>query len=459
MKIGNKLTTNPQRADIERAIEAGMHDAAWRLELDNDGDDHMEAASAAGGKYNVTFIDRGQRYHSAAVDAEALKAILFKYLDGDTDWGDEVSFVAEKSKGGRARAAKRISSKPPVWAIILVAGSFLGLPFFLSLLPKAGPNDYGVLPIALIVGGPMAVMLLAMIVNKLLQLRRAAHWPQAAGLIMKSDVAASHEQRIGKETEVINLPTVEYEFSANGQKYTGRRIAIGEDSGGANTEATLARYPVGAAVAVYYDPADPENCVLERNPPSLPMQGCGTSMVSLTFIGAGGYWLFTHFDSVVAPLWATSHGRIAIVASIVGLLCLMAFLGSFIMIANQERAPWSAVTGKVVESRAQRYSRGVGRGAGTHYVPVVEYAYLVNGREFHSRIIGDDDQPEDSSAEAEKIASRYPKDSSVRVFYDPENPGNAMLEKPAAKQPNWIAFAVSIGSFAVAIYVGGFFHH
>jgi hypothetical protein len=44
-------------------------------------------------------------------------------------------------------------------------------------------------------------------------------------------------------TRIVNVPMIEYEFSFNGQKYTGRRIGIGEDAGGSNIEATLARYP------------------------------------------------------------------------------------------------------------------------------------------------------------------------------------------------------------------------
>ncbi len=459
LKIGDQVTANPRRDDVARAIDSGVRTAAWRLELDNGQDDHMEVSAAARGTYKVTFVDRGQRFGSAApVDADTLKAILFKYLDGDPAWGDEASFVAASSKDSRVQAAKRISSKPPKWAIVLIAGSFIGLPYLLSLLPESGPDGYGILPIALVVGGPLSVMLIAMIVNKLLQLRRAAHWPQAAGRIVKSDVVASHQRRIDKETEVINLPAIEYEFSANGQKYTGRRISVGEDSGGANTEATLARYPVGSAVTVYYDPADPENCVLERSLPGLQMQGCGTTLTSLAFIAAGGYWLYAHFDSVVAPLWATSQGRIVIIASIVGLLCLMAFVGSLIMRAGQQRAPLASVTGKVVESRTQSYNRRVVSQTRTVYVPVVEYAYSVDGHEFRSRVISDDDEGEDSNADAAKVAAHYPKDRSVRVFYDPANPGNATLTKPAAYRPNWVALAISAISFAVAIYFGGYFH-
>jgi Protein of unknown function (DUF3592) len=460
LKIGDTITNNPERADIARAIDSGIHDPGLHIVLDNGEDDHMEAVATAGGNYNLIFNDRGQRFHSAApVDAETLRSIFFKYLDGDADWGNETSFIPDQAKGARARAANRISSKPPKWAILIIAGSFTAVPFLLFLLPESGHGYYDILRIALVVGGPMSVMLVAMIANKMLQLRRAANWPQAAGSIVKSDVVASHQQRIAKETEVINRPAIEYEFFANGRKYTGRRIGIGEDSGGVNTEATLARYPVGAAVAVYYDPADPENCVLERNPPSFQMQGCAASLMSLFFMSAAGYWLYTHFDSVVAPLWATNPGRIAITALIVGLLCLMAFLGSLIVVANQKGAPLAAVGGTVVESRTQSYSRRAVGGTRTVYVPVVEYAYVVNGHEFRSRNISDDDLAEDSDADAKKISSRYPKDKSVRVFYDPSNPGNATLEKPTAYRPNWIALAISGVSFAVVIYFGGIVHH
>src|SRR5258705_9270858 len=105
----------------------------------------------------------------------------------------------------------------------------------------------------------MTVMVLAMIAHKLIQARRASRWPQAAGGIVKSESAATRHQASGKATELLNVPLVEYEFSANGRKFTGTRISIGDDKGGANTEDTLAHYPVGATVMVYYDPNDPKN--------------------------------------------------------------------------------------------------------------------------------------------------------------------------------------------------------
>ncbi len=62
------------------------------------------------------------------------------------------------------------------------------------------------------------------------------------------------------------------------------------------------------------------------------------------------------------------------------------------------------------------------------YAPIVEYSYRVNGQELRSRQIGPDDQGEDRLADAEKVAARFAKDSLVRVYYDPNNPRDAMLE-------------------------------
>jgi Protein of unknown function (DUF3592) len=450
LKIGDTIVGDPQLADIARAVDAAPQSANWRIELDNGEDDHIEAAASPSGDYAVTFVDRGRRFTATApVDADRLKTILSKYHDGDTEWRDQADFVAEGGKGARERAARRISSKPPAWAIVLIAGAFFGLPILWRFLPESGAARG-----AAIVVGPITVMLVAMIVSKLLQLRRAASWPQAAGRITKSVVATRRARPFGRPMQVINFPAIEYEFSVNGRKCTGQRISIGEDAGGANIEATLARYPVGAQVTVHYDPADPENCVLERNAPSLvPLQGCGTSLTSLAAIGFCVYWAVGHYDGVIAPMWATGNGRVAICATVVGLLSLMAYFGSLI-IAKQNERPWSSVNGTIVDSRTESDSQG----RQTSYSPLIEYSYFVFEREYHGRAITTDDQGADTRAEAEKIAGRYRKGHPVIVYYDPLDPRDAMLERPPANRPNRIALAVGVASFIVAIYASGRFH-
>jgi hypothetical protein len=452
LKIGAATIDNPVRDDIERAIDAAPHGPEWLLSLDNGQDDQIDAVVATGGMYKLTFTDRGRLLDAdTPLDAETLKSVLSSYLDGGTDWRDGIRFVGVGAPGDRMRAARRISSKPPVWAIILVAVAFFGSPFIFYLFPNSGSRGSRILPIAWILGGPISVMLIAMIANRALQLRRAAQWPSVPGRITKSAVSASDQQGSDKATRIVNVPSIEYEFFFNGQKRTGRRIGIGEDAGGPNIEATLARYPLGASVTVYTDPHDPENCVLERDAPSfLPLQGCATALASLACVGYIAYWLTTRYDAVIAPLWATDHGRVVVIATIIGLVSLMAYIGSLI-IAKQQSVPWPKVAGVVVESRAQISKRRSGRSNDLIYTPMVEYSYRVNSQEFRCRQIGPDDQAEDKLVDAQKVAARFPRDSVVSVYYDPANPGDATLEKPAANRPDRTAFIIAVVSFFVAI--------
>jgi hypothetical protein len=454
LTVGDNATADAQNDDIVRAVEAKPHGANWHIHLQSNGDDYIQAFAGKDGRYRVDFVDRGLSFMSAnPVDAETLKTILVYYLNGDTAWRTECRFIPEKSPGSGARAGKRISSEPPVWAIILVAGAFFGIPLFLGLaehLSAYVPEGVGIAAVFFL---PMVVMGLAMAANKVLQARRAAVWPQTAGRITRSEVAASRHQGSGKATELINLPAVEYEFSVGGNKFTGTRISIGEDKAGANTEATLAHYPVGAAVMVYYDPADPGNSLLERDIPKDLPAGCLALLAILAALIVGGYWLVVHFTSFIAPYMNDGPDRVAVFAAIAGLVLLMLFFGS--RFAAKEGSDWTVVPGKVVKSGTESYRTRSDRGRSSTYAPVVEYSYLVNGHAYRSRQIELGEAMDGTRAEAEQVAARYPEDSAVEVHYDPANPGNAALEPPA--RIAWSLLILAVVCFAVALYAGKFY--
>ena len=84
---------------------------------------------------------------------------------------------------------------------------------------------------------------------------------------------------------------------------------------------------------------------------------------------------------------------------------------------------------------------------------MVEYAYVVNGHEYRSRQIQlDGDGDSGSREEAQQVAARYPEGSDVEVHYDPANPSNAALERPAG--PAWYLLGIALVCFAVALYAG-----
>jgi len=106
-------------------------------------------------------------------------------------------------------------------------------------------------------------LLVAAIVTKLREVRRAAKWTQGSARILRSElVDATFNGRDEK------LPEVEYEFSVRFDKFRGKRISIGEIMpGSAQVQTVLTLYPAGATATVFYDPGNPRDCVLERDVP------------------------------------------------------------------------------------------------------------------------------------------------------------------------------------------------
>jgi hypothetical protein len=88
-------------------------------------------------------------------------------------------------------------------------------------------------------------------------------WLSTSGTILMSSVQSSYT---GKSHST--YPVVVYSYSVNGQNYQSQRIKAGEQflnvRVAGQAQATVKRYPIGATVTVYYDPANPAESVLER---------------------------------------------------------------------------------------------------------------------------------------------------------------------------------------------------
>ncbi len=84
-------------------------------------------------------------------------------------------------------------------------------------------------------------------------------WPNTPGQITSSKINKLCIIRSGY------VPVIEYSFEANGHKQTGKRIAYRELASREETEIerVVEKYPTGVKVKVTYDPADPQNSVLE----------------------------------------------------------------------------------------------------------------------------------------------------------------------------------------------------
>ncbi len=118
-------------------------------------------------------------------------------------------------------------------------------------------------------------------------------WPTAPGVITASSVAKSRAQGGRGSGHDVFTADVAYSYAAGGRALVGRRVrfegvrATHHD----DAAAIVARYPVGAAVTVHYDPTDPEHATLETGAPAwstwrkcLGVIGVGAAIVALAFL-------------------------------------------------------------------------------------------------------------------------------------------------------------------------------
>jgi len=91
-----------------------------------------------------------------------------------------------------------------------------------------------------------------------------------------------------------------------------------------------------------------------------------------------------------------------------------------------EVSQWPSTMGNVVMSTIER--RSDSEGGHTDY-PVVQYSFQVNGQAYQStkRAPG----PEVGGTGARGVVAKYPAGAQVMVFYNPQNPSDAVLERKA----------------------------
>lgn len=91
----------------------------------------------------------------------------------------------------------------------------------------------------------------------------AQSWSGTMGTVLTSTVQS---KRTGNSTST--YPVVVYQYEVNGKSYQSQTIKAGEQFFNVRilgeAQATANRYPVGAQVMVYYNPANPQESALER---------------------------------------------------------------------------------------------------------------------------------------------------------------------------------------------------
>lgn len=306
--------------------------------------------------------------------------------------------------------------------------------------------------------GMFPTLLLVAVVMKARDVYRARRWPSTPGKVLVSETQAKIKAPGDPgfnfhDTEVENLPRVEYEYKVDGKTYRNGRITIGEKTSEYEIEEILERYPIGAEVTVFYDPANPQTAVLDRD----VMDGkllLGCALLALIFgvlplAGIFGY------EYGVAWLKANKvhNGPFIAAATGFGLLALLFALGYTAMIFQATR--WPTTQGRIVSSGVQQYEVTDEGTTSTQYKVSVVYSYEVRGRKFTSDrlrmgvVIG-----ASFPGHAKRTARYYPVGGEVTVYYNPKKPSDAVLHPYTnlfllpwlmAAAVLWLAWAVATG--------------
>ncbi len=161
-------------------------------------------------------------------------------------------------------------------------------------------------------------------VYKYMEVNSAKSWRSAPGVVIRSDVQTRNVKLMSDiqradgsgATEARNFANVVYEYELFGKKLRNNRVSIGEDLGNFEVEETLARYPVGTRVTVYYNPRNPKQAVLERDAPK-GMWGCITTGV----LGLAAAYLiavfgFTKIYDALTSIWTPANATRAVLFSL-----------------------------------------------------------------------------------------------------------------------------------------------
>lgn len=143
------------------------------------------------------------------------------------------------------------------------------------------------------------------------------------------------------------------------------------------------------------------------------------------------------------------HHWLYLLISIIGLWVVSSvFLSRKRADASQS---WAGVRGKVIDSHVQeKETNDYDGNTHTSYSAKVCYRYAVGGEEFTGSRIAFGVKPTNKAATSE-IVAKYPVDTAVMVYYDPEKPQEAVLERNT--NSGWVQILLGIGLFFAGIYL------
>lgn len=275
-------------------------------------------------------------------------------------------------------------------------------------------------------------------------IRRAAasaHWPKTEGSVTRSvAVASTSHNRADRTSSISYSADLEFRYLVNGASHATSLRHFGQLEGSTDSsEAELLRrrYPEGARVPIYYDPANPASAVTEPGFHAdmlwLPSAGIFLLLPSLMFAA----FLFGDSSPGAFDFGIVVFGGIFASLGLIGVL-----YGSIQIARAHEAVNWPRAQGQIVYDQIDS-STSVTKEEGTAtrstaYGTHLVFRYVVAGQTYFSNLRRFGQLAGAGEDWAADIAARYPKGSTFPVAYSPVNPQLAVLEPGFDTESLWL---------------------
>lgn len=261
------------------------------------------------------------------------------------------------------------------------------------------------------------------------------NWPSAPGTIVSSEVEArtikvlERNRESGIRFKERNFANIVYEYNVDGEIYSNNRVAIGVDRGNFGVAKTVARYPAGRRVTVYYNPNQRTDSVLERDPPGLWRVVGWTALAFVALI----FGAIIGFDQL-ARLASRHIANAPLSIGIATFATIMVLTALGMQRRAAEAGRWPVVKGTILTAGLERFRDardGVRRGAKV-FKAEISYRYAYEGNDYIGSVASSGAEVMTTSAHlAGRSIRRYRSGQIVDVHVNPDNPSESVLEPRA----------------------------
>lgn len=295
------------------------------------------------------------------------------------------------------------------------------------------------------------------------EVKAVSRWLPAPGKIISSRVEAREVRSSGSgsessdATEIRNFPAITYEYKVGGKTFQSSHYSVQENLGNFEVTETLARFPRGAKVTVFYNPSDPAKAVIERTMPD----GAFKFMVQLSAgLVIGALVLVFSVGGVLEAI-----GPHLPKPQNLGAAALLLFMGLFVLRMGfvqkamaEQAAKWPVAAGRIDASGLQAIKtrdRFEGyRPWRTVFKSRIVYSYGVAGQRYSAdRVAFGATVTASLPGLVGGQAARYVEGGKVDVHYDPANPASAVLE--CRVRGLWVLWVCSVGFLGGAALLVG----